>query len=40
MNWQLSGSLGVIGWKLGPLSGLLMPARMTEPDVDDWIDER
>jgi hypothetical protein len=31
IDWTLSGDLGVIHFTLGPLSGLLMPARPVAP---------
>jgi len=31
IDLKLSGNLGKIEWKLGPLNGLLMPARPSTP---------
>lgn len=45
IDLKLAGNLGVIEWKLGPLQGLLMPAKPSTPDApaspaDDDEDER
>jgi hypothetical protein len=37
IDWRLSGDLGVVRWTIGPIGGLLMPARSstTPPPVEE-----
>jgi hypothetical protein len=39
IDWKLGGDLGVIQWTLGPLSGLLMPARQAVPEAEEELTE-
>ena len=40
IDLKLGGNLGVIDWTLGPLHGLLMPARPASPPMPDNEAER
>jgi hypothetical protein len=39
IDWKLGGDLGVIHWSLGPISGLLMPARQAVPLAEEELAE-